>query len=91
MLYLLFFILETTLLMNFVSDYQYEDNLPDEEAELTDQSDTDNETESEPEENDIPLIDKKRKKSYYMDDEAEEEENEEGLDSDNDSDNEETK
>ncbi|MPC07771.1 Claspin [Portunus trituberculatus] len=58
-------------------DYQ-NDELPNEEAELTDQSETDYETESEPEENDIPIVDKKREKSAYVDDEAEEEDEEEG-------------
>lgn len=56
-------------------DYQ-NDDLPNEEAELTDQSETDYETESEPEENDVPIVDKKREKSAYVDDEAEEEEDE---------------
>ncbi|XP_050731399.1 claspin-like isoform X2 [Eriocheir sinensis] len=69
--------------------FQYEDNLPDEEAELTDRSDTDYETESEPEENDMPLIDKKVKKNCFMDDEAEEENEEELEPNANDSENEE--
>ena len=55
------------------SDY-HEDGLPDEEGELTDQSDTDVETESEPEENDVILKDKKREKNVFLDEEAEEDE-----------------
>lgn len=55
-------------------DFQDDGGLPDEEAELTDQSDTEYETESEPEENDVVLTDKKRKKNKYLNDEAEEDE-----------------
>ncbi|KAG0722619.1 Claspin [Chionoecetes opilio] len=54
-------------------DYQ-NDILPDEEAELTDKSETDYETESEPEENDVVITDHKREKSCYVDDEADEDE-----------------
>ncbi|XP_069171556.1 claspin isoform X2 [Procambarus clarkii] len=54
----------------------HDGDLPDEEAELTDQSDTEYETESEPEENDIVVKDKKHKKSAFVDDEAEDEEDE---------------
>ncbi|RXG64321.1 Claspin [Armadillidium vulgare] len=54
-----------------IQDY-HDDGLPDDEAELTDQSDTDAETESEPEENDVIIEDKKRKKNKYLDEEAEE-------------------
>ena len=71
-----------------IPDYQ-NDVLPNEEAELTDQSETDYETESEPEENDVPIVDKKREKSAFVDEEAEEdeeeeEEEEEGNDDDGD-------
>ncbi|XP_064080622.1 LOW QUALITY PROTEIN: claspin-like [Macrobrachium nipponense] len=55
-----------------MQDYHDDGALPDEE-ELTDQSETEYETESEPEENDIIIKDKKKKKNAYLDDEAEEE------------------
>ncbi|XP_071549080.1 claspin-like isoform X2 [Panulirus ornatus] len=61
---------------------QDDNDLPDEEAELTDQSETEYETESEPEENDIIIKDRKHKKCKYVDDEAEEEEDEDMIDAD---------
>lgn len=47
------------------------DALFNEENELTDQTDTDVETESEPEEDDVIIKEQKRIKSKYLDDEAE--------------------
>ena len=52
-------------------DYKDSFQLPEDENELTDQSDTDAETESEPEENDIIISDKRRKRSKFVEDEAE--------------------
>lgn len=66
--------LDTLLCLFVITDY-HEDGLPDEELEMTDHSDTDTE-ESEPEENDIILKDKKRKRNKYLDDEADVEDHE---------------
>jgi len=63
-------------------DVEGEDPILDDEGE-TDEGETDYETESEPEENDVIITDKKRKKNKFMDEEADEDDMEDDTEDHN--------